>query len=682
MKKLISIVLCAFLGLTAVACGGGGDDPNTPTGPRPIEIQIVTGADDGMGLDGYKNFEIRAERELKDVQYGDYVGVDIVNNFIDGSAGNFSSDNYHIYYDNGATLATGVALGAFQDITPLYSRVLGQRDGVDYTLEELVTENGSEKYRFVSLPATSNVETEFENGYKIAPLNGRRYYGVTGTETYIGLSYDRELWDEFGYYFIKPDAPEGVGMVMESDDFGTSYRIARTEAGGLDEDALAYLTPGPDGDETTEYDNGMPSSFFELISICDFMSTMDSVFPFNVSGVHSNYTNAMFDAMLQSLRGFEQAKADFNFRSTIDAVVGYTDEPVFPVTSDSPLYSIKKPIVKRVQITEDTGYYISWSIEKYFLAQLYQLINQKGWWGKAYTDTKDHINSQKDFLFSGYGGDYRVAMLSEWSYWQNESKVRSSYNQLFFANYGIIQTMDDRDVRWMPLPVNIYNQVTGEDVQASMPCLITGDGSVEITESLAGNEPTLTNTSGSISSCTAVNAYRVVPGTILYDAVLDVLALKYTPEAMEDCESMFYPWKFEMREGAASKFGLTVYEQMQRGNILYQQADSALYDRTFASYWKMGYGSCYWGNGAGDHCQSYFATKKVTNKNWMTKAHQNDVGEYGGTNASKLNSGVKLFEYQMIDYKTWQGVTTTAAITKDSNGANIEYMPCKNNGGY
>ncbi len=671
MKKLISVILCAFLGFTAVAC-----NPDPPGNDNRITIQVVTGSDDGMGLQDHKSFETYAEEKLANNVYGDYVGVNIENNYINGNAGNFSSDNYHIYFDTGATLTTGVALNAFQDITPLYSRVLGKRKGVDYTLEDLVREPGSEKYKFCSLPATGE-----------GSLNGRKYYGVVGTDTYIGLSYDRELWDRYGYYFITDDAPAGVGMTIESSDFGTTYRIARTDAGELDEAALDYLTPGPDGDDTTEYDNGLPSSFYEFISICDFMSSGgDSVYPVNVSGVHSNYTNAMFDGMLQSLRGFEQAKADFNFNSTVDVVVDYSDEPLFPVDESNPLYTIKKPIVKRVQLTEDTGYYVSWSIEKYFLAMLYQIMNQKGWWGDAYNKNKDHINSQKDFLFSGHGGDYEVAMLSEWSYWQNESTVRSNYQELFFANYGILNTQNDRDVRWMPLPVNIYNTVTGADVQASMPCLTTGSGSVEITESLAGNQPTLTSTAGSISSCSAVNAFRCEVGSDLYNAVLDVLALRYQPEYMSmSCSSMFYPWDFEVFEkdiGNVTNFGWSVKEQMDNGNILYQFSDSALYDKTFQRYFRMGYGSGYWGSGSSDQCQDYFVTNKDTGKKWIGAAHKNDAGYSGGSNSGKLNTGVKLFEHQMIDYTTWQGIISTATISKDSGGANIEYAPCKNNGGY
>ena len=288
-------------------------------------------------------------------------------------------------------------------------------------------------------------------------------------EVYGGLSYDRKLFDDNGLYF----AQAGKGVKYACKKFGTQFEFIKKGDN-------ASKSCGPDGELGTE-DDGLPSCLLEMVTLWYKMNQL-GIFPVQLSGKYLNYAAFFLDGLMTSLQGEQEAAATYQLEGEMDVVVGYENEPIF-----GEIDYIKKPITKRVKITEEQGYYTSWSVAKYYAIAMLEIIEKEGYFTKGNAlSTYSHIDCQQDFIYSGYGTNDKIGMLIEASYWYNESTIRNNFT---YFNTLYPEANGDRDVRWMSLPVNLENPITGEDTTATSKS--------GITESVKGERPTLIDTSRS-----------------------------------------------------------------------------------------------------------------------------------------------------------------------------------------
>lgn len=204
------------------------------------------------------------------------------------------------------------------------------------------------------------------------------------------------------------------------------------------------------------------------------------IFPVQLSGKYLNYATFFLNGITTALQGEQEAYATYGFEGEMDVVVGYKDEPIF-----GDINYIKKPIVKRVKITEEQGYYTTWSAAKYYALALLEIIEKEGYFTKGNAlSTYSHIDCQQDFIYSGYGTNDKIGMLIEASYWYNESTIRNNFN---YFNTLFPEAGGDRDIQWMSLPVNLENPITGGDELK--------DTTVGVQETVKGERPTLIDTS-------------------------------------------------------------------------------------------------------------------------------------------------------------------------------------------
>ena len=97
----------------------------------------------------------------------------------------------------------------------------------------------------------------------------------------------------------------------------------------MEADAADYFTPGPDGDFDTTYDNGLPSSWYEFITLCDYMYSQLGVYPIGLSGTYLNYANSMLEGMYENLLGNTRTETTRTLKGELDVVVGYENQPLF-----------------------------------------------------------------------------------------------------------------------------------------------------------------------------------------------------------------------------------------------------------------------------------------------------------------------------------------------------------------
>ena len=485
------MALCLCVALCAFGCnggGGGGDDGDVTV----INIPYSTG---GLGKDWITGPGARFEELVGDKSYAEGKhGVKINAVESDVRVDTITSTSFPIVgLDRSSDPKTLGAQGTAYDLTDLVTnRVIDTRNGVEMTIEDKLD------------PAFANYFKSFDR---------TKYYAVPTMEYYGGLTYDPVTFtnkglyisacnvtgandaafeeEKFGEVFGDKDSgyENSLGIVkFESEKFGVDLYLAFDADMYYDGVEELYCV-GPNG-QAGDYDDGLPSSVYELLTLCDYMHSKSLATPFALSGKHPNYSNMFGDGLFHSLAGnydgYSIMSLDTQGRE-VDVVVGWSQEKLFPGVKE--LEHLYKPITKKVKITEATGYYTTWMLARYWAAVTQDIIYSLDWFVPGFKSTSvDHIATQKNFIFGNYSPNPSMpatAFLMEGSYWNNESRIRGNFTEL----YGEFYPMNSRDVRWCPLPVTIDVPVTGEIVYTNEE---KGYYDAEAyAQGLAGHEPTL-----------------------------------------------------------------------------------------------------------------------------------------------------------------------------------------------
>lgn len=427
-KAWAAAVLCIAIGCCGIGCAGNDFDESTTT-----VVRIIAGGG-GLGTAWITDAAARFEEKQKDYSYAPgKTGVKVVPTPPSGGSASLdtaNSDAYMIYgIDNKRTLTAEVQRGTV------------------VSLNDMMTERETETRDGQPISVDDKLYPHMKSWYK-ADQDGA-YYGVPYIENYAGLSYNKDVFDEHGFYFAKPDA---AGERVRSIKYGKTNTFIH-----IGDDASKSC--GPDGKYGTR-DDGLPSSLVEFLCLCERMKTQ-GVSPINLTGQYQYYTNFMQEGILASLIGYERYQKIVQQCDSgdelVDVVVGFGSENLFPGID-----YIKKPIVKQVKITPETGYYSTWMVEKFYTDALLEIIENEDYFAPdANNENASHLLSQQNFLAGNLGGRYeKIGMLVEASYWNYESQKD--------GNYAILnKTPSEIDVRWMPLPVTLFDTVTDKATDAN-----------------------------------------------------------------------------------------------------------------------------------------------------------------------------------------------------------------------
>ena len=430
MKKIISIACSAVLAFTSLAltaCGGGGDDD----GKTKVYVELKSG---GTGVQ-----------------------------WLVDAGKRFSDLNENTVYEEGKV---GVAIVPVPSDNPSIKNAETSGSAIFDLMEQPIIENDARAGKVLKIDDVFTDKSDMRNGVAISPLEkipqdqlsrymfDGHYYGAPTCEYYPSISYDKNLFDRYHLYLCNPEtiedeSNEGVIVAFDSDITGETYYFLPTS--GENEDMKSC---GPDGVYETE-DDGLPSSLYEFIALCEYMKSDYGVNPFNFPGNYKYYSNFLCSALYTALQGYDRARANYTFNGEIEIVTGFEDEYLFNSVGE-----IKKPITKTIQLTEENGYYTTWGVEKYYAEAFMQLCVNQGWFGPAATSGADQKSSMQNFVFSDHNGAAKIAFLLDGSYWYNEATEEDNYFSMWEkSNYLIAGMHAERDVRVMPLPVNIEETV-------------------------------------------------------------------------------------------------------------------------------------------------------------------------------------------------------------------------------
>ncbi len=273
-------------------------------------------------------------------------------------------------------------------------------------ISELVKETGDDG---------KTIESKLSEN-KVVALTARdgKYYALPHYESFRGVVYDIDLFEENKLYFA-------------ADKTYSDFILADGE----------QKSAGPDG-IVGSVDDGLPATYEEFWKLCDHMVEL-GITPFVWSGEQNAYSEFLLYALADTMAGEEGAKLNYNYG------VGAKDATASIITG----FSGGQPVVEEMTITEENGYLLRQSEERYrALEFLFNMFNKSDYYYKDSMGklTMSNKEAQQTYIFSKLENK-PIAMLIEGSWWEKEA---ADSIELSVSSFG--EAAQNRNFGWMPLP--------------------------------------------------------------------------------------------------------------------------------------------------------------------------------------------------------------------------------------
>ncbi len=274
-----------------------------------------------------------------------------------------------------------------------------------YDISDIVTSDieGEEK----------SIEDKLNDDQKSRYKVDGKYYGVPHYQTYRGIVYDVDLFNEKKLY------------IKESGDI--AGRSTDTD-----------LSAGPNGVKG-DYDDGLPATYSEFFRWCNEVS--GRVYPICWTGTYKQaYTEHLLDALYVDSQGYTEANYfyNLNLNKTQDA----TSMLVTGFNGDQPIVS-SQVIKNRTDLLKQKGLYDA-------LDFLYKIIAGNYYYPASLNISETHEMVHYHYLRSRFGEDSKpIALMIEGTWWEEES------NDLFVqmvGSFGEDAARENRNFGFMPLP--------------------------------------------------------------------------------------------------------------------------------------------------------------------------------------------------------------------------------------
>lgn len=257
-----------------------------------------------------------------------------------------------------------------------------------------------------------------------------KYYAVPHYKGAMGIIYNVELFDEYGFYIS---------------DSETTSLISKTNPN---------KSKGPDGKTGTEngvdysMDDGLPATYDEFFYLCGQMLKR-GVTPFVLPGTFTDYyVNILYNALQAEYEGLEQMELNLSFKGEATDLIKLNDAGT-AIVKDSD----GNPVIERATIDYTNGYDVFRQAGKYYaLDFVKKMVGKEDYYNEdgfntAFTQT----DAQETFLKSGTDmsvSDEKYAMLVDGSWWEAEANV--IFNNM--AKKDDKYSKQNRKFGWMPLP--------------------------------------------------------------------------------------------------------------------------------------------------------------------------------------------------------------------------------------
>lgn len=389
-KRIIATMLAAVTCFSLGACAGGPDPDNPSLDDEQIDTSktqlYVFNFYGGYGSDWLAAAKKKYEELHKDDIYEEgKKGIQIYVNNQKSTAGAVQSqilDNRdEVYFTEYAYYYSMKAEGVLGDITDAVTADLASfGDKAGSTIEGKLTD-------------------EQKAYYGVAENDGKtHYYAIPHYSAYTGLVYNKDLFDQKGYYFAKtPAGSELSDYFIYNDDDERSA--------------------GPDGIENTD-DDGLPATYDEFFMLCDYIA-QDGGTPLVWTGAnYRDYLNSLMMSMATDYEGLDQTMLNYTLNGSATDLGKSQNGQFVKDAAATP-------------ITSTNGYELARQAGKYYALQFLNRIvtTDKYHHDLVFNSGFSHMNAQEEFLYAGLDGNSKdIAMLVDGIWW--ESEATTTFNEM------------------------------------------------------------------------------------------------------------------------------------------------------------------------------------------------------------------------------------------------------------
>ncbi|MBQ3492659.1 MAG: hypothetical protein IJA88_00975 [Clostridia bacterium] len=421
-KKFTSIIAVFMSVLVSLSSGIGCNKKEAGEKIDHTKTQLfVNHYDGGVGHEWLNSSETGRDgiKQAFEKLYADYqgengkVGVQVIvnNHKSDGNAiyNQLKDTTEEIFFTSGSKYFDMVSSDYLLDISDVYTQV--NTDGK--TVESKMTEEQKEYYKV-----------------------NNAYYALPHYESFFGINYNVNIFNEEEFFFEKGGAPsEFCDFVQNNNDDACEGEFEGYSYTDLDGD----LSAGPDGLYGT-FDDGQAATYEEFFVLCAQM-VEQGVVPFIWSGgMAGSYLEGFMSAFRSAYEGREQLRLAYDF----DGWTGFEPYATHLVKFDTEgniLFNEDGTVQLRepTLISNATGYEMYSSAGYYYAAEfLSRILSNSDNYSSNATNAHSHTDAQVDFVLSEFDTRYskdkkQIAMFVEGNYWENEARDYGAFKRL--SNY-------------------------------------------------------------------------------------------------------------------------------------------------------------------------------------------------------------------------------------------------------
>lgn len=409
MKKFLCVSLALLLSLGLFAgCTGHRAEDSEQEDPTKTTLRVAT-YEGGVGAEWLENAAARFEERYADAKFEpddpNKTGVNVIvteSKRYNGETmlDSLKSETADVFFTETVNYYDHVNRGNFADITDIVK---------DETLEEFGEES----------TILSKMDTAFADYLSV----DSKFYGVPFYEGIYGIMYNKQVFLEYGLYYVHSGTLEG-------DKADTLTFITPKNTLG------ETLSAGPNG-ELGDYDDGLPATYAQFEELVRHIREDTSVIPFSYGGSVREYPSRAMMTFWADAEGYEQMRLNFT-------LTGKATDLVESIGGDGTVqtYSDDVSPADAYKLRKQAGQY-------YALSFLNDIV--LGNPGNYRTNGNTHLDAQSNFIrgildpnaFDVY------AMHFDGSWWENEaSDAFATLEQL----YGDAASRSKMQFGFMPIP--------------------------------------------------------------------------------------------------------------------------------------------------------------------------------------------------------------------------------------
>ncbi len=431
--------------LATVGASCGRETSGTSVDTSKVQL-LVGNFNGGYGNTWLKKAVNRFTEEYKDYDFGNgKKGVQVV--IDDDSKYSGKIENTMSTWAQNVILAENVNYYNLVDIKDASSKYLVDISDVVNTPvnQDLITGSVDPDYASDTKSIGQIMNSEMKS-YLDAD-GGGKYYGVPFYEATVGIVYDLDVFEKYGFYYAAEGYGDADGFIQDVNGnwIGENGKVVGSASTMSYEDALkegVKLGKGPDGAEST-YDDGCAATYDDFFKLCLRMNARN-VYPLTWPGAQETlrYLNYLAYNLWVDYEGVSQMGLNYSLSGTANDLIKLDTYNAATGTYE----------VESVNITDANGYELQRQAGKYeainFIKRL--LADEKNYDPAICVSDTSQKDAERQFILSADPAIKDRAMLIDGSWWQNEAK--NMFEDMAIDKNNDAYRAENRRFGLLPLP--------------------------------------------------------------------------------------------------------------------------------------------------------------------------------------------------------------------------------------